>query len=184
LIEEAHEASAAIRSGHASDAVDELGDLLFMVFFLVHLYEEKGTFQLETVCDAICEKMIRRHPHVFGNATVESDREVRQNWEKIKAGEKAANGHKSGGIPESLPALMRAYRMISRLSGEDDAPWNDVPARTQEFVGKCQILGSYMVNGSTISAKAFGEIFLDLVNLARLKGYRAEDCLHEELKDL
>lgn len=184
LIEEAHEASAAIRSGHLSEAVDELGDLLFMVLFLIHLYEEKGGFRLETVCDAICEKMIRRHPHVFGDATVESDKEVRQNWEKIKAGEKAANGKKSGGIPESLPALMRAYRIISRLSGKDDAPWNDVEARTQEFVGKSQVLGSYMANGSPISPRAFGEILLDLVNLARLKGYRAEDCLHEGLKNL
>ncbi len=184
LIEEAHEASAAIRSGHTREAADELGDLLFMVFFLIHLYEEKDDFQLQEVCDLICEKMIRRHPHVFGDATVRSDKEVRQNWEKIKAGEKAGKVKPSEGIPESLPALMRAYRMISRLAGKEDSRWNDVQARTQEFVGKSQILGNYMTSESPMSAKAFGEILLDLVNLARLKGYRAEDCLHEALKTL
>jgi uncharacterized protein YabN with tetrapyrrole methylase and pyrophosphatase domain len=74
--------------------------------------------------------------------------------------------------------------MISRLAGKEDSRWNDVQARTQEFVGKSQILGNYMTSESPMSAKAFGEILLDLVNLARLKGYRAEDCLHEALKTL
>src|SRR5512147_2007808 len=76
LVEEAHEAASAVRSGDVEEAAEELGDLLFMVFFIIHLYEEQGEFQLDAVCDHITEKMIRRHPHVFGETKVKSTREV------------------------------------------------------------------------------------------------------------
>jgi len=184
LIEEAHEAAAAIRMGHVQEVAEELGDLLFMAFFLVHLYEEDGLFGLDQVGDLICDKMIRRHPHVFGDTTAETAREVRDNWEKIKANEKAAAGTTAGVIPESLPALMRSYRMVSRLSHSDASPWNDLESQIEEFVLNTQTLSSHLSTGLPVSADAFGKLLLGLVNLARLQGYQAEICLHDSLRGL
>jgi MazG family protein len=184
LIEEAHEAAAAVRTGEAREVADELGDLLFMTLFLVHLYQEQGSFRLDDVCDLICDKMIRRHPHVFGDSTVKSAEEVRDNWEKIKANEKAATGEATGEIPESLPALMRGHRMVSRLSHEDDSHWNDQESRITEFSRKSQGLSTQLLDGVPVSSTAFGDLLLDLVNLARLKGYQAEICLHDSLRRL
>ncbi|ABK17843.1 MazG family protein [Syntrophobacter fumaroxidans] len=181
LIEEAHEAASAVRAGRREEAAEELGDLLFMVFFLIHLYEESGDFRLEEVCDAICEKMVRRHPHVFGETRVASAREVKENWEKIKADEKATAGKEQDRVPESLPALMRAYRMLARLSHKQGGDLNDVSAQTRKFLEMGRGLAADPAGGNTVSADDFGEMLLALVNLARLKGYRAEDCLHQRL---
>ena len=184
LIEEAHEAAAAVRAGKAHEVAGELGDLLFMTLFLVHLYQEQGSFQLEDVCDLIRDKMIRRHPHVFGDSKVQDARQVRDNWEKIKADEKVATGEASGGIPESLPALMRGYRMVSRNSHKDDSHWNDRQSRITAFSLRSQTLSTQLLEDVEVSPDAFGELLLDLVNLARLKGYQAEFCLHDSLRHL
>jgi MazG family protein len=184
LIEEAHEAAAAVRAGQVREVADELGDLLFMTLFLVHLYQEQGSFRLDDVCDLICEKMIRRHPHVFGDSTVLNAQEVRDNWEKIKANEKAFTGKDSGGIPESLPALMRGHRTLSRLSHEEDSRWNDLKSSLADFALKSQTLSNQLVDGVPVSSFTFGELLLDLVNLARIKGYQAEFCLHDSLRRL
>jgi MazG family protein len=184
LIEEAHEAAAAVRTGRVNEAEEELGDLLFMTLFLVHLYEEKGLFRLGDVCDLICEKMIRRHPHVFGDSTAQTAQEVRENWEKIKANEKASAGKASGEIPESLPALMRGYRMVSRLSHAEGCAWNDLESQAEQFALKSQALTKQLCDGAPMSPALFGELLLALVNLARLKGYRAENCLHDSLGSL
>ena len=184
LVEEAHEAAAAMRAGQVQEVAEELGDLIFMVFFLVHLYEEKGLFRLDQVGDLIRDKMIRRHPHVFGDATAETAREVRDNWEKIKASEKAATGKASGEIPQSLPALMRGYRMVSRLAHDDGSPWNELESRVEEFAVKSQALTTELRDGAPVSSDAFGKLLLSLVNLARLRGYQAETCLHDSLRSL
>lgn len=187
LIEEAHEAASAVRRGLVREAADELGDLLFMVLFLIHLYEERADFRLEEVCDRICAKMIRRHPHVFGDVTVHSTQEIRDNWEKIKAEEKAAAGKSAAakstsGIPSSLPALMRAYRLISRSAQDADGRWGGLQVRSREFAEQSQKLADALSHDTPVPAEAFGELLLSLVNLARLSGYRAEDCLHEQLE--
>jgi MazG family protein len=184
LIEEAHEAAAAIRAGPVQEVAEELGDLLFMAFFVIHLYEEQGSFGLDEVCDVICDKMIRRHPHVFADTTAESAQEVRDNWEKIKASEKAASGKPDGEIPESLPALMRGHRMMSRLSHGEGSPWNDLKSQIKEFARNSQALAERLNDGAPIASSAFGKLLLDLVNLARLQGYQAEACLHDSLRRL
>ena len=181
LVEEAHEAAAAVRAKLVKEVAEELGDLLFMVLFLVYLYEEKGDFRLEEVCDLICEKMKRRHPHVFGDLAVQTTEEVIDNWEKIKAGEKAAAGKAAMGVPASLPALMRGYRMLARLASDRQSHWNDLNAQTEEFVHKCQAIQQHLSDDRAVPSEAFGELILNLVNLARLKGYQAEICLHQVL---
>lgn len=184
LVEEAHEAAAAVRAGDPDEAAEELGDLLFMVLFMAHLYEEMGAFRLETVCRLICEKMIRRHPHVFGDATVESAREVRENWEQIKAGEKAASGKGGGAVPETLPALMRAYRVVSRLAKDRTASWNDLGAQMRALESGVTELRQVLDSEGSASSAAFGRLILLVVNLARLAGIRAEDALHEQLREI
>jgi MazG family protein len=184
LIEEAHEAAAAVRSGHAEDAAEELGDLLFMVFFLTHLYEERGSFELDDVCELICSKMIRRHPHVFGEISVNSVQEVKDNWEKIKADEKASSNKVADGIPETLPALMRAYRTLSRLSSKEKEDLDDLEGQKKKCAVLTENLLSRISDGNSPARTEFGDLLLTIVNLARLRGYRAEDCLHDQLRSL
>jgi len=182
LIEEAHEAAAAVRSGLIQEAAEELGDLLFMVLFLIHLYEENNNFLLDDVCDLITEKMIRRHPHVFGDVDARTPQEVRVNWEKIKASEKASGNKSNGGVPESLPALMRAYRLLSRSSHDESNRLNDMPYQAHEFFSKSQLLAEKLKDKEALPPELIGELLINLVNLARLEGYRAEDILHESLR--
>lgn len=185
LVEEAHEAAAAIVAGHTSEAGDELGDLLFMVLFVVHLYEEADAFSLEEVCAGITTKMIRRHPHVFGDTVVESTQEVRDNWEKIKAAEASSEGKANGlaDIPATLPALMRTYRVLSRLAPQQPA-WDDAARQGKEAAIRLASLEQAMTARSGVAPAVFGELLLAIVNLARIAGYRAEDCLHKTLNDL
>lgn len=184
LVEEAHEAASAIRAGDEREAAEELGDVLFMVLFLIHLYEEAGAFRLEDVCGWIGEKMIRRHPHVFGDASVEDDRQVRENWEKIKAGEKAASSRVTDSIPSSLPALIRAYRIQSRLAQQNGETWNAAGPQTRAFLENCERMNARFQGGGGFPAARFGELLFQLVNLARIQGLRSEDCLHGYLNEL
>lgn len=181
LVEEAHEAAAAVRANQMQEVADELGDLLFMVLFLIHLYEEEGVFRLEDVCDGVCNKMKRRHPHIFGDLAVHSAEEVVDNWERIKADEKASSGKTGLGIPESLPALMRGYRMLARLASKQQAGWNDLPTQVEGLSHQHQVLRQCLCDGQAVPPQVFGEFLLSLVNLARLKGCHAETCLHEVL---
>jgi len=184
LVEEAHEAAAAVRSGRLEEIRDELGDVLFMVLFLVHLHEEQGDFRLEEVCQAISEKMIRRHPHVFGDAAVHSAGEVRANWEKIKADEKRDSGKKdSGGVPASLPALVRAYRILSRQSHHDPS-LNDLEKQRRELARRSAALEGHPSGEDPLPSEALGRVLSILVNLGRIEGLRAEDCLHRHLEEL
>jgi uncharacterized protein YabN with tetrapyrrole methylase and pyrophosphatase domain len=109
---------------------------------------------------------------------------VVDNWEKIKAGEKASTGKASLGIPDSLPALMRGYRMLARLSRAEQPRWNDLRSQIVDCSRKHQLLLEQLSDGGTVPAEDFGELMLGLVNLARLKGYHAETCLHEALSRL
>lgn len=184
LVEEAHEAAAVVRAGQVSEAGEELGDLLFMVLFLIHLYEEQGGFSLEDVCATITEKMIRRHPHVFGDTAVDSEQEVRANWEKIKAKESAFKGknHDLSAVPETLPALMRAYRILSRLA-QRQPDWNDEPVQQHRLAAQLEEIWQ-MPPGQSDKELLFGNALLSLTNLARCGGLRAEDCLQQALDEL
>ncbi|MEN6441010.1 MAG: MazG family protein [Syntrophobacter sp.] len=184
LVEEAHEAAAAVRSGNVRDAAEELGDVLFMVLFLAYLYEQRGDFSLEHVCDNISEKMIRRHPHVFGEVSVNSAEEVKDNWEKIKKEEKDRSGQEPDPVPETLPALIRAYRIVSRLAQHGDKDWDDMDARMRAYSLQNGVLADALSSGNRVSMEVIGDILLQLVAIARIQGFRPEDCLHEALRNL
>ncbi len=180
LVEEAHEAAAAVRAGNVEEAAEELGDVLFMVLFLIHLYEEAGQCSLETVCDRIAEKMIRRHPHVFGAAAVDSAADVRTNWEKIKEKEKKDRPSAGLGVPESLPALIRAYRLLSRAKSVE--PFGLPPEREDAVLR--ELVAHLMPDQEMDREQAslwIARGLLALVALARRHGVRPEDCLHAYL---
>lgn len=182
LIEEAHEAAAAVRAGAEDEAAEELGDLLFMVFFMIHLYEEAGRFTLNDVCMGISEKMIRRHPHVFGDTVVDSAADVRSNWEKIKQKEKKARS--SGlGVPGTLPALVRAYRLISRMSSDQAALLCDVPEEKMLLESAAHLVRDEGAPKEQVSYW-LARGLIALVVLARRCGVRPEDCLHAYLNQM
>ena len=121
LIEEAYEAAEAVSSQNPENAKEELGDLLFIVFFYARLYEEKGLFDIDGVADEVCDKLIRRHPHVFGNVTVNGVADILSNWEKIKKEEKQSKNIPSAKnaldrVDRSLPALHHAEKIQSKAA--------------------------------------------------------------------
>ena len=117
VVEEAYEVVEAVEGGDPHKLAEELGDLLLQVVFHAQLAQESGTFALTDVTQSIVEKLIRRHPHVFGDVTVSGTDQVLQNWEQIKRGEKGYEDRKSilDGIPPALPALMRALEVSKRV---------------------------------------------------------------------
>lgn len=119
LLEEAHEAAAALDSGDPAELVGELGDLLFQIAFIARLSEESGSFALGAAIDAVESKMIARHPHVFGGETLTSAKEVREAWErrKVRAQEGERRSLLDGATAASLPALVAAYRLTQKAAG-------------------------------------------------------------------
>ena len=126
LIEEMYELADAIESNRAEDVREELGDVLFHIVFITRLFHETGHFSIYDVAQGITEKMIRRHPHVFGTARVDNTDEIRQTWYQIKKNEKKQAKTESilDSVPINLPALMRAYRIGERTARSGYA-WAD-----------------------------------------------------------
>ena len=121
LLEETYEALEAIDSGSDTRLAEELGDVLMQVVFHAEIADREGRFTINDVVQGIKEKLIRRHPHVFGNVTVDGSDEVLRNWEEIKRSEK--RGKKDGGsvldgLPKDLPALIKARRLLKKLIGD------------------------------------------------------------------
>lgn len=119
LLEEAHETAAALDSGDAGELAGELGDLLFQIAFIARLVEEAGGFGLGAALDAVCAKMIARHPHVFGGETLADAKAVRAAWErrKVRSQENARQSLLDGATSASLPALVAAYRLTQKAAG-------------------------------------------------------------------
>ncbi len=137
ILEEAYELSEAIEGGDAGEVEEELGDLFFMLLFIARLYEEAAAFRLEDALERSAEKMIRRHPHIFGEAVVADAQEVVAQWQAIKARESRDRGERAsalGNLPKSLPALQRAFRVGERASrvGFDWRQAGDVREKVRE----------------------------------------------------
>lgn len=175
LIEESYELIEAIHTENDKDLTKELGDVLLHIVMHSLIAEERGAFNLIDVINSNSEKMISRHPHIFGDVSVKNETEVTQNWEKIKMKE----GQKSvlGGVPKSMPSLLRAERIQHKASriGFDwdniDDVWKKVYEEFDEFKAELE-------QGNQIrSEEEFGDLLFALVNLARFKNIVAEDSL-------
>jgi len=180
LIEEAYEVVDAIDHDASDELRKELGDLLLHVVFHANIAEEKGEFTLEDVIDGITEKLIFRHPHVFGDAKVENAEHVKRNWEKLKLEE----GRTSlmDGVPNELPALLRAHRLQEKASkvGFDWEKKEDVWKKVEEELHEFQ-----RATGRGVSEEIdgeFGDLLFALVNYARTIGLDAENALRGTIR--
>jgi MazG family protein len=177
LIEEAYEVVQAIDEGSRDHLVEELGDLLFQVVFHSQLGAEAGEFTMDDVVAQVCDKMTRRHPHVFGDRVVADSREALAQWERIKREEAGSTGSALDGVPASLPALLRAQRLQTKAArvGFDWTGWPDAWNKVGEEVAEVQ---EALAGGNDARvADELGDLLFSIVNVARLRGMDAEDCL-------
>jgi len=185
LIEEAYEVLEALDGTSPDELKEELGDLLFQILFLARLSEEAGEFGMAEVLGAIVEKMIRRHPHVFGDATVESADEVRVNWERIKMELENKDPKRSAilaGIPRSLSTLAKAQRMTARASkvGFD---WTDAAGVIKKMEEELAEFKAAMAAGNRKQMKEeAGDLLFTAVNLCRFAPVDAEATLRGALR--
>lgn len=186
LLEEAYEVLEAVESGDWEEVCGELGDLLFQIIFMARIAEEKGAFDLLRVVRDITNKMIARHPHVFGQASVGSVREVRENWAKIKQEEKGEGSPFSSqlrGIPANLPALLQTHRLTERAAG---VGWREPKGRAlwQEMTQRFEELESSLSEevGAQVE-ESLGALLFDLAMLARQQGRNAENLLRKKNRE-
>src|SRR5215204_6664203 len=165
-VEEVYELMDAIEAGDDHEMAEELGDLLLQVVFHCQLGSERGAFDFEKVARHITDKLIRRHPHVFGKTKVKNVDEVWANWEKIKRAEKHGTKHERtsalDGIPKHLPALLRAEKLVKKAR-------------------KAKLL-SEKTKPTRVSRKELAKQLFDLTELAHRKGWHAEDLLRGEIR--
>ncbi|MFH2218042.1 MAG: nucleoside triphosphate pyrophosphohydrolase [Pseudomonadota bacterium] len=189
LVEEIYELVDAIESGDPDGICEELGDVLFHILFIARLFQENGRFSIQDVARVITEKMIRRHPHVFGNDTVSSTEEIRNRWHAIKMKEKNPDEGTSilDSVPTGLPALMRAYR-ISERAARTGFDWKDISGVMEkveeewaEFQSKLPGEGPDSRKQDSL-AMEFGDILFTLVNLARFAHIHPETALTGSIK--
>ncbi len=179
LLEECYEVIEAIDNGNFTSLADELGDILVQVAFHVQIARESGEFTLADVLTSINSKLVRRHPHVFGDVTVTDSREVERNWEKLKEQEKGQKGVKSSpveGIPKDLPALTYAQLMQDRVARQG-FDWEDISGVLDKIVEEVGELR----NAATDREKAheLGDLLFSIVNLSRRMNIHSEDALRQ-----
>ena len=174
-IEEVYELSDAIVDGDIPELKKELGDNLLHIVFYAKIGEEGGHFGMGEVIDSLCEKLIRRHPHIYGDVSANTSEIVKQNWEQIKLKEKG-NERKSvlQGLPKSMPSLVKAYRMQEKVSsvGFDWDTAEEAYAKVKE-----EMLEFETAPTSKEKEKEFGDLIFALVNYARKAGINPDDAL-------
>ena len=177
-IEETYELSDAILQGDLPEVQKELGDLALHIVFYAKIASERGAFTITDVLQGISDKLVRRHPHVYGDVTADDATTVERNWEQIKLQEKG-NTKKTvlGGVPASLPALLKAYRMQEKARGVgfdweySEQVWDKVQEELQEFKEELR-------RGDAVKQEEeFGDLLFSLVNYARFAGINPEDAL-------
>jgi XTP/dITP diphosphohydrolase len=179
-IEETYELGDAILNHDLNEIKKELGDLLLHIVFYAKIGSETGFFDIADVCNDICEKLIHRHPHIYGDVVVADEEEVKQNWEKLKLKE----GKKSvlEGVPAGLPALVKASRIQDKVKGvgfdweEPHQVWDKV----QEELSELQVEVA-QGNQEKIEAE-FGDVLFSMINYARFLNINPEDALERTNK--
>lgn len=165
-VEEVYELLDAIEAGDEPEMVEELGDLLLQVVFHAQLGSERGAFDFERVCQELADKLVRRHPHVFGDVTVRDVDQVWANWEKIKRAEKAGSARERrsalDGVPRRMPGLMRAQKLLKKG-------------------GKAGLVEPTKASGR-VGADAVGRRLFELAALCQAKGWSAEELLRTETR--
>lgn len=185
-LEEVYELSDAILENDTNEIKKELGDIFLHLVFYSKIAAEKKQFDVSDVLDSISEKLIYRHPHIYADVKVKDDKEVSENWEKLKLKEK---GNKSvlGGVPGSLPAMVKAMRIQEKAKGvgfdweKKEQVWGKVEEEMQEFKEEFNIELNEPLHLEA-AEKEFGDLIFSLINYARFVGINPEDALEKTNK--
>jgi len=176
-IEELYELSDAILKGNLAEVEKELGDVLLHIVFYARIGSETGDFDISTVIHRLCDKLIARHPHIYGDVTVKDEQEVKENWEKLKL--KEGNSSVLSGVPVSLPAMIKAVRIQEKARGvgfdweKEEQVWEKVNEELEEFRAEA------MHNNREKEEAEFGDLLFSLINYARFRGLNPEDALEK-----
>jgi MazG family protein len=179
LIEEAYELVGAVRTNDTANFREELGDLLLHIVMHAEIAREARRFNIEDVINEICEKLVRRHPHVFGQSDARDTGAVLKQWEAIKREEKKGDSHYLAGLPDALPALMRAekaQKKVARVNFDWDNI-NDVIAKVDEEFGETR--AAVRSNNREQIEEEIGDLLFAVVNLARKCEIDAESALQK-----
>lgn len=183
LLEESYEVIEAIHRADASAVREELGDLLFIVFFYARLYEEKGLFSLEDVVDSVADKLVRRHPHVFGENRTTDVKEILKNWERIKAEEKKRHGEPARPEREAfLPALLRAHK-VTEKAARKNFDWQAAEEVLPKLDEEVQEFKEAVRAGESSARREeeLGDILFTIVNVMRHLKVDPELSLHRSV---
>nr|WP_314247681.1 nucleoside triphosphate pyrophosphohydrolase [Capnocytophaga leadbetteri] len=179
-IEETYELGDAILDNNLQEVKKELGDLLLHIVFYAKIGSETGDFDIADVANGVCDKLIIRHPHIYGDVKVDNEEDVKRNWEKIKLKE----GNKSvlGGVPKSLPALVKASRIQDKAAGVgfDWDNIDDVFAKVKEEIE--ELHAEVKAQKHTAIEAEFGDVLFSLINYARFLKVNPEDALERTNK--
>jgi XTP/dITP diphosphohydrolase len=176
-IEETYELADAILKNDKEEIKKELGDLLLHIVFYAKIGSETNDFDIADVCKGISEKLIYRHPHIFSDVEVADAREVEENWEQLKLKEKGGNGTVLEGVPQSLPAMVKANRIQDKVRGvgfdweEKEQVWDKVKEEISELEVEIKAGSQDKIE------QEFGDLFFSLINTARLYGVNPENAL-------
>lgn len=181
-IEETYELAEAVSKHDMDNIKKELGDVLLHIVFYAKMGSEQNAFDITDVCNSLCDKLIFRHPHIYGTAKAETDQDVKEAWEQIKLKEKDGNKTVLGGVPEALPALIKAHRIQDKARNagfdweERSQVWNKVKEEIAEFQSEIEKMDADRMEGE------FGDVMFSLVNAARLYKINPENALERTNK--
>ncbi|MDE5839014.1 MAG: nucleoside triphosphate pyrophosphohydrolase [Paramuribaculum sp.] len=181
-VEEVYELCDALIKEDDDNIKKELGDVLLHVLFYSKIGEEKGKFDIGEVAEALNSKLIFRHPHVFGDASAETAGEVSQNWEQIKLKEKGGNRTVLAGVPDALPAVIKAYRVQEKAANvgfdwtDRKEAWNKVREESEEFSSEIEGMDARKME------EEMGDLLFSVINVSRLYGINPENALEKTNK--
>ncbi len=179
-IEEAYELADAIINNNWNNLKEELGDVLLHIVFYSKIASEKNEFTLQEVIEAICDKLIKRHPHIYGNITVNNEEEVKRNWEQLKL--KEGKVSILSGVPASLPAVVKAQRIQEKVKqvGFEWSNKNDVYKKVEEELA--ELSEAIENNDAANIEEEFGDVMFSLINYARFINVDAEAAIEKTNK--
>lgn len=175
-IEETYELADAILDGNVDDIKEELGDIMLHIVFYARIADEQGAFNIADVMHAVCDKLVKRHPHIYGDVKVADEEEVKRNWEQLKM--KEGKTSVLQGVPRSLPAMVKAYRMQDKTKQvgfeweNAEQVWDKVEEEMAEFK-ETLTLGL----SAERQEEEFGDVLFSLINYARFQGIDPETAL-------
>lgn len=181
-IEEVYELCDALIKDEPQSIKKELGDVLLHILFYSKIADEKDQFDIADVCNTLCDKLIYRHPHIYGETVAKTAKEVEQNWEQIKLKEKDGNKSVLDGVPDALPAMIKAHRIQDKARNvgfdwdEKEQVWDKVNEELNELKAEISSMNQEKME------EEFGDLFFSIINAARLYNINPENALEKTNK--